>query len=33
MGKILGKGASNARSKPQDAILHFREVTKEEKDE
>lgn len=23
MGKILGKGASNARSKPEDALLHF----------
>ena len=23
MGNILGKGASNARSKPEDALLHF----------
>jgi hypothetical protein len=33
MGKILGKGASNARSKPEDALLHFLQVTKSEEDE
>jgi len=33
MGKVLAKGASNARSKPEDALLHFLEVTKHEEDE